>query len=248
MNSNIDYIFDFRLEEIQADNCKQIQNYLNLRKKWKKYYEEFGFTYPATSDNNFRDSWFHFRKIYKERNWDEIIRQLANYEEHLQRAERDLSVKFFQDFSSCLEHWYILGLNSSPELTGTNTEFMELCKTESGCFDEKNELRSDWAYVFYKYCQKYQKSKTDYIQMVIWIYKTYIWSNELRGLLQKVLHEVKNIILHIRLGSSEIQRVNKIGQLTEDSSKVCDKLIEFCDTYKLKQAIILINMHEIEIG
>lgn len=247
MNNNIDYIFDFRLEEIQADNCKQIQNYLDLRKKWKKYYKEFGFTYPATSDNNFRDSWFHFRKIYKERNRDEIIRQIANYEEHLQRAERDLAVKFFQDISSSLEQWYLIGLNSSQELTRANAQLMELCKNESGCFDEKNEIRSDWAYVFYEYCQKHQKSQTDYIHMVIWFFKTYLWNNELRGALQKILHEVKNIILHIRLGSSEIHRVNKIGQLTEDSSKICGDLLEFCDTYGLKQAIILIHMYEIEI-
>ena len=75
--NNSDYIFDFKLEEIQADTCEEIVNYITIREKWIAYYQEFWFDYQTTSDNNFRYSWFHYRKIYKERSRNEIIRQIA---------------------------------------------------------------------------------------------------------------------------------------------------------------------------
>ena len=92
MNTS-NYIFDSKLEKIQADYGQEIENYIRIRDSWLEIYGEFGIPFPATSDNNFRDSWFHYRKIYKERNEEEMIRQIANYDEHLQRAERDLVVK-----------------------------------------------------------------------------------------------------------------------------------------------------------
>lgn len=237
--NNSNYIFDFKLEEIQADNCEEIVNYLTIRDKWIAYYNEFGFSYPATSDNNFRDSWFHYRKIYKERSRNEIIRQIANYEEHLQRAERDLVVKFFQDISSSLEKWYLYGLNSQLETIEEYAQIAELWKKESECFDAGDKIKSGWVNSIYLFCEKNRKTKDDFRNIVLYIFRAYIWNDELKLELQKLIHKLKNIVLKVRLGSSEIDRMDKVGQLTEQCVILYEELIEFCNKQVLKEVTIL---------
>ncbi len=238
MNSS-DYIYDFILEETQANNCEEIVNYLTIREKWIGYYSEFGFACPTTSDNNFRDSWFHYRKIYKERSENEIIRQIANYEEHLQRAERDLVVKFFQDVSSSLEKWYLYGLNLQLEPIGEYDQIIELWKRESGCFDNGDKIKNGWVRSLYLYCKNNKKTQDDFYNIVLHVFKAYIWNNEVKITLQKLLHKMKNIVLKVRLGSSEIDRMDKVGQLTEQCVTLYEELVEFCNKQALKEATIL---------
>lgn len=238
MNNN-NYIFDFLLEKIQTDSGKEIENYLTIREKWMGYYSEFGIGYPGTSDNNFRDSWFHYRKIYKERSKDEIIRQIANYEEHLQRAERDLVVKFFQDISLSLERWYLCGLNSRLESMEEYNKVIELWKSESECFDKEGKVKSEWVVSLFHFCMGHQKSQDDFSKIVSYVFRVYIWNDEIKISFQKLLHKMKNIVLKIRLGSAEIDRMDRIGQLTEQCAILYEELLEFCEKQALKEAVIL---------
>ena len=47
MNTS-NYIFDSKLEKIQADYGQEIENYIRIRDSWLEIYGEFGITFPAT--------------------------------------------------------------------------------------------------------------------------------------------------------------------------------------------------------
>ena len=50
---------------------------------------------------------------------------------------------------------------------------------------------------------------------------------------------MKNIILKIRLNTSEIQRIAEVGLLTEMCLDIYNEIIEICNSYYIKQLIIL---------
>lgn len=237
--SNGNYIDDFVLEEIQADNCEEIVTYLTIREKWMACYREFGFAFPATSDNNFRDSWFHYRKIYRERSRNEVIRQIANYEEHLQRAERDLVVKFFQDISSSLEKWYLHGTKSQFELTEEYTKLVNQWKKNSECFDMEDNIKRGWVASIYFFCEKNGRTQDDFRSLILYVFCVYVWSDKLKVELQRMIHKLKNVVLRVRMGGSEIARMDKVGQLTEQCKTLYEELVEFCDIQALKEITIL---------
>lgn len=237
--SNSDYIYDFELENIQTNNCKQIENYIKLREKWLVYYEEFGIKYPLTSDNNFRDSWFHYRKIYKERSKDEAVREIANFEEHLQRAERDLAVKFLQDISCSLEKWYLYGLKEQKLNIDKSVNFIKEWNKCFGCFDSNNIIKREWANSLYDFCRSNNKNADEYRENFSVIFYTYVWNDKFKYELQKMLHKIKNIVLQVRLCSTEIDRTDSVGRLTERCSLVIDELLEFCKQYYIKEVVFL---------
>src|SRR5699024_655071 len=102
------YISDSELNRIKLTYCDKIILFMQFRKDILKWYQAFDFQYPHSSENNYRDSWFHYRKIYQEHSAYEIICQSANFEEHLQRAEKDAIVYFWQKICGILEVWYFL--------------------------------------------------------------------------------------------------------------------------------------------
>lgn len=92
-------------------NCKKIERYITVRAEIREWYEAFGLDFPYSSENNFRDSWFHYRKLYQEHSAYEIICQIAMLDEHLQRAEKDSIIYFFQKVSEALEFWQYVAMN-----------------------------------------------------------------------------------------------------------------------------------------
>lgn len=237
--NNKDYILDFRLKDIQTENCKQLVDFIVIRDRWSELYRKYGVTYPATSDNNFRDSWFHYRKIYRERDEEQLACQLANFEEHLQRAERDLAVKFFQDISFCLEQWYRLGLQEKNMTTVKCERIVESFINQTDFVNENNRMDCGWVISLNTICQKENCTVLEFSEIVKSVFKQYVWCEDIRKGIQNILHDIKNIVLDIRLSGSEIYRTEHIGVVTRQCFKVIDEFERFVDNCCLREIIFL---------
>lgn len=60
----------------------------------QKVYAEFGLNYPYECHTNYRDSWFHYRKLYSKKDKVLISNEKYGLEEHLLRAARDAQINF----------------------------------------------------------------------------------------------------------------------------------------------------------
>ncbi|MDO4327455.1 MAG: hypothetical protein Q4E24_15775 [bacterium] len=99
------YITEREQEAFQRNSCAKIIGYSKVKKNVREWYKIFGFQFPHTSENNYRDAWFHYRRLYQEHSAFEMTSQIATFDEHIQRAEKDSMVFFFQRASELLEFW-----------------------------------------------------------------------------------------------------------------------------------------------
>ena len=72
----------------------------------QELYDELGIYYPEESNTNYRDSWFHYRKLYTKKDIITILNEKYGLEEHLLRAAKDAQIYFLQQLAGWLEVWY----------------------------------------------------------------------------------------------------------------------------------------------
>lgn len=74
----------------------------------QELYDALGLYYPEESNTNFRDSWFHYRKLYTQKDIITVLNEKYGLEEHLLRAAKDAQIYFLQQLTGWLEVWYRL--------------------------------------------------------------------------------------------------------------------------------------------
>ena len=72
----------------------------------QELYDALGLYYPEESNTNFRDSWFHYRKLYTQKDIITVLNEKYGLEEHLLRAAKDAQIYFLQQLTGWLEVWY----------------------------------------------------------------------------------------------------------------------------------------------
>lgn len=81
-----------QLNEYCADEIYQYgRNYMKLI----KVFESYGYRMPVECWHNFRDSWFHYRKLYTRKERISILNEKYAMEEQLLRAWKDAIIFFF---------------------------------------------------------------------------------------------------------------------------------------------------------
>lgn len=211
------YVSENELEEIRKKYGQKLIGFLNVQEKMAEYYQKFDLRYPNSCINNFRDSWFHYRKIWEEHSYFSIISQMSTLDEHLQRAERDAVVNLLQMLSQKLEFWYLIRKKGDMDAIKNKLgeEHVSICeKIELEKYDSllryrelfpEDEVKATLALV-YAVSENLPKQKECYKEM------------------QDILHCIKNNILKIRLGASEIDRLNEPGEYLECCRNVLDKI------------------------
>lgn len=142
--SSDNYISDGKLDEIRKEYGEKIIAFSDVQQQLKGWYDKFGFSYPFSSINNYRDSWFHFRKIWTERSLYEMISQMATLDEHLQRAEKDAVVNFFQMISQKLEFWYGMDKKNIPKECLARIQKNADAVYEGSAFGSRHPIFAGW--------------------------------------------------------------------------------------------------------
>lgn len=224
------YITDVEQKDIREENCAKLIAFKDLRKILKDWYKELALEYPHTCENNYRDSWFHYRKLYKEHSAYEVVRQAANFDEHLQRAEKDAIIHLSQEIISVLEYWYFIG--DYIDESSLESEIFQKDKEDAlAIFDAvKDSKPSQWVYDLHR---KYLDNNAEFAKECVYIMKNRVYSPDFRKKIQNVLHEVKNIVLDIRTGGAQIERQRKPGYYVLLFKNCYEKVLDVCYEYGL---------------
>lgn len=154
-------------------------------------YDEFGLDYPEECHTNYRDSWFHYRKLYNKKDVISVLNEKYGLEEHLLRAIKDAQIYFLQQIGQWLEVWYhhseILCDYANPRMNQSLFETLD----------------TNWVKSLWELSGKNEKMFAD--ACVYW-YRQNIYSVELGRQLQSLIHSLKNLILDLRLGGMNIFR------------------------------------------
>lgn len=244
MTSSTDrYISDSELESFQKEFAQKTDSFLEMRRTVLDMYTLFQVKYPYQAENNFRDSWFHYRKIYKERRLSSMIGQTAMFDEHLQRAEKDIVVLFWTEICTYLEFWYNgkFPLDVLKENDVKNGEALDLFETDLLNWVKlfHNKCRSE--------CKQPQESRTAFIGGCIFVFQKCIEpKGKFKEDTQKLIHKIKNNILDIRYGGTDIKRHEEPGIYLDSFDECFRDLMSLCDNYKMHNLICVTD--EIIVG
>lgn len=232
------YISDIKLDEIRKEYGDKVVSFSKVKQQIEKWYEYFELSYPLSSVNNYRDSWFHYRKIWMERSFYEVTCQMATFNEHLQRAEKDAIVNFFQIISQELEFWYYIKNENIPEewLESIRHNVAEV-RDASNLEESRNNL---WVCRLF---EKYKCSEQEASYALVYVAQKYFLnSEEERRQLQKLLHLVKNTTLKIRLDAIDIRRIEYPGEYLGLYEEYYKKLCTFFEKEEERGLFYLLGM------
>lgn len=211
------YVSENELEEIRNKYGKKIIMFPRVQEEMSGYYEKFGLPYPNLCINNFRDSWFHYRKIWEEHSYFSIISQMSTLDEHLQRAERDAVVNLLQMLSQKMEFWYLLGKRNDMDQLKNDLGEDDISLGTMIKFEDTDSFFQYWH--FFGGDEKKATSALVYAVSV-----AFLTQKECYKEIQDILHCIKNSALKIRFGASEIDRLNEPGEYLECCRIVLDKI------------------------
>lgn len=198
------YVTEQEMEAIKSEYARKIVMFTQVQEDIEKWYKDHGLTYPDSCINNFRDSWHHYRKIWTEHSLIEINRQASTLDEHLQRAEKDAIVNFFQIVSQRLEFWYLIDHIVLDPIVETKFNEKRTIAIEDICLDTAAWAKKCW--------DDFGDDNKLASCILIHVIQKYFSSNpDFKKALQTILHELKTLSLRIRLNASDIKRLREPG-------------------------------------
>lgn len=107
---------DYEKKRLNAYCAEEIYQYGSNYWELKRIFDSYGYHMPVECWHNFRDSWFHYRKLCMEKERLSVLNEKYAMEEHLLRAWKDAIIFLLQEISEGLEFWYLKGTNyTDPE-------------------------------------------------------------------------------------------------------------------------------------
>lgn len=201
--------------------------YLYFLERW---YDEVGWELPLPCRTNFRDAWFHFKKLYERKDYVKIVQEEYALEEHLIRAVKDAIICYFQTYISDIEIVY----KSLKQVSISNTDIKQYKKVAAAISIDVNS--SSWALDLHKFLSE-AKEKVSYEEIAWYIYCRDMDTNIVAENMQKCLHMIKNYYSMLRLNGTDIYRPVSEEQYMDECQKVYNLMIDCLEENKLKNVI-----------
>lgn len=161
----------------------------------RELYEGFGMYYPKECNTNYRDSWFHYRKLYVKKDKISVLNEKYGLEEHLLRAVKDAQIYFLQQ----LGEWLMLWCSYKKYFYYDRTDLPKyIAILNHTALEEKNWVASVW-----KQCGGDRKL---FASTCLYQFENSIESDMLQVKLNELVCGIKNLILDLRLGGVDIYR------------------------------------------
>lgn len=223
-------------QRLNAYCADEIYQYGNNYLKLKKIFDSYGYHIPVECWHNFRDSWFHYRKLYMGKERLSVLNEKYAMEEHLLRAWKDAIIFLLQEISEGLEFWYLKGTNFPDPESSMDAESKRIVNEVHAKVEQENNTElSNWSKVIVDGYEKVDE-ETRY-RCCYYYYKKFISSKDIDEILQKLLHSLKNFILQIRYSGTDIRRPNNPYEYMQ---RLLDLLAEINRKLKKSGALCLI--------
>lgn len=197
------YLTSEEVWELQRKYCNRLLEFGEFRYRIKQLYMNYRMFYPNASENNYRDAWFHYRKMYAQHNTYDVISQIANFEEHLERAEKDAIIYFEQHVCEILEWWQRFVKSGYQYKTDIDILRMAINKYEESA---NNSVK--WGISI---LEEYSENDLMIAEMFCYVMQEKIWTKQHAIQFREIIHRFKNSVLEIRMNGAGIHRSNKVG-------------------------------------
>ena len=187
--------------------------------KMKELYDEFGLYYPKECNTNYRDAWFHYRKLYTRKDRISVLNEKYGLEEHLLRAVKDAQIYLLQQLGEWLEIWR----NYNTYLVCDHfrdKEYIELLRSIPP--DERNWVLCIW--------KKSRGDRVLFSNTCLYQFEKKVNLDRLQKNFYELLCGIKNLILDLRLGGVNIYRpsdnLHYLRKCINIYNGICDSLRE----------------------
>lgn len=206
--------------------------YLNILEKW---FGEINEDLPLPCRTNYRDAWFHYKKIYERRDYIKVFQEQYAMEEHLIRAIKDAINKYFQIWIYDMETVYKAiktgKLEKSIDKYKRLFEHLRISLTIG---------QQGWEQKLYK--EMDEKKALDYFsKIVLYVYAKEMDQKKAVEGLQKCIHKTKNYCAKIRLHGTDIYRPASNEEYMEECQSVYNELIDTLETLQLKNVLSILS-------
>lgn len=216
-----------------ADKLIMYFKYLDSLDKW---FRESGLELPLACRTNFRDAWFHFKKLYERRDYVKIVQEEYALEEHLIRAVKDAIICYYQIYIRKIERVYGYLSNDKLKTCVSSENIQKIkCKISSVTIDTKK-----WDFEIKKHINPDTNMQL-YLEAVCYIYSRDIDSQKVAKQLQKCLHMIKNYYSKLRLDGTDIYRPSSDEAYMEECEDVFVKMMECLEENRLERSIHIID-------
>lgn len=178
----------------------------------RELYEDFGLYYPKECNTNYRDSWFHFRKLYSKRDKLSVLNEKYGLEEHLLRAAKDAQIFLLQQLGEWLEIWSDYRTYLDRNHSG-DSDYQDMLKKIP--LDTRN-----WVSCLWNICEE---DRILFSNACLYRFEKEIYNKSLQKKLQELLCSIKNLILDLRLGGVNIYR-------PADNTYYLAQCVDICDS------------------
>ena len=181
---------------IKAKCADEIFEFDRFFQTMRELYDGFGLYYPKECNTNYRDAWFHYRKLYTRKDMISALNEKYGLEEHLLRALKDAQIYLLQQLGEWLEIWY--DYNRYLECDHSrDQDYSAVLKKLSP--DEKNWVSCVW---------KLSEGNEELFAHIClyWFEKEIASSKKLQNKIRELICGIKNLILDLRLGGINIYR------------------------------------------
>lgn len=204
----------------------------------EKLYSLEKLTFPIQCRTNFRDAWFHYKKVYERFDSIKVHQEQYAMEEHLIRVIKDAITVLFNAYAYRIENVYYLLEKKQAVL-----EALKSVKEEE-YYKECADIRIDSAYWFRtirtRIFEIIKKTDLDYLKtdLVIKDVTLYLFLEQADGeayrkVLQKCMHKIKNYSLRTRLEGVEIYRPEKSDDYLDDFAEVFGEITNTLRNYRI---------------
>lgn len=205
-----------------------LKKYLGYLKIMSEWFHEINEELPVPCRTNYRDTWFHYRKIYEHRDYIKVVQEQYALEEHLIRAIKDGINCYFQNYIDGLEIIYKAIKSEEFQSRAENDIYAIVGKGKAPLIMEKN-----WEIKLLENLETCRR-ESDFPKAVCAVWAKEMDLERTAGMLQRSLHKIKNYCMKLRLDGTEIYRPADDEEYIKECTKVYNELIDTLEELKLK--------------
>lgn len=216
-----------------AQKIEVYYEYLNTLAKW---FSEAGWELPLPCRTNFRDTWFHFKKLYERKDYVKVVQEEYALEEHLIRAVKDAIICYYQIYIRKIEIVY-QGLRTGKLEDCIEQEHMEEVKKNAELVTAHME---NWDIELYKRLEN-SADMDLFAETVCYVYCRDMDLKQVAEHLQNCLHKIKNYYSKLRLNGTDIYRPVSEKEYMEECGRVFIQMMDCLKDNGLENAIHILS-------
>lgn len=220
--------------EYVDQSAEMIEDHLGYLKVLRDWFREIGQRLPLSCCTNYRDSWFHYKKVYERMDHISVIQEGYTLEEHLIRAVKDAIISYFKFYIYKIEFIYLQSKN------GHLLSDTERChvKKDYPAARSISINEAGWERDLYGRLEK-ERKESSFPLVALYVYEQQSDLKNVARRLQKCMHSVKNYCDQLRLDGTDIYRPVDSDEYIERCQMVYTEMIDHLEDLHMKNMVFI---------